>query len=65
MHRLRGTLLLAMRDLAAAESSFQQALTVAQHQSGKFWKLRAASSLGRFWRDQGKRTEARGLLAPI
>jgi hypothetical protein len=54
MHRLRGTLLLAMRDVAAAESNFQQALTVVQHQSAKFWKLRAAISLGRLWRDQGQ-----------
>jgi predicted ATPase len=34
-------------------------------QSAKLWELRAATSLARLWRDQGKRTEARGLLAPI
>jgi len=64
MHRLRGTLLLSMREQAAAESSFYQALTVAKHQNAKFWELRAATSLARLWRDQGKRTEARNLLAP-
>ena len=65
MHRLRGTLLLATADHGAAEDSYQQALAVARHQSAKFWELRAAISLARLWRDQGKRAEARDLLAPI
>jgi class 3 adenylate cyclase/predicted ATPase len=64
-HRLRGTLLLSTHDVAAAENSFQQALTVAQHQSAKFWELRAALDLARLWCDQGKHTEAHDLLAPI
>jgi predicted ATPase len=38
---------------------------VAQHQSAKFWELRAAAAMARLWRDQGKRSEARDLLAPI
>ena len=38
---------------------------MAQLQSAKFWELRAALELGRLWRNQGKRTEARELLAPI
>jgi predicted ATPase len=54
MHRLRGTLLLSMHERAAAEDSFRLALTVAQQQSAKFWELRAAISLARLWRDQGK-----------
>jgi predicted ATPase len=49
----------------AAEDSFQKALTVARRQSAKFWELRAAVDLARLWRDQGKRTEARNLLAPV
>jgi predicted ATPase len=65
MYRLRGTLLLSMHERAAAEDSFRLALTVAQQQSAKFWELRAATGLTRLWRDQGKRTEARDLLAPI
>jgi predicted ATPase len=65
MHRMRGTLLLAMHDVAAAQNSFQQALTVAEHQSAKFWELRAATNLARLWHGQGKRTEARDLLAPV
>jgi class 3 adenylate cyclase/predicted ATPase len=48
-----------------AESCFQRALAVARKQEAKAWELRAASSLARLWRDQGKRAEARDLLAPI
>jgi len=38
---------------------------VAQQQSGKFWELRAAMSMARLWRDQGKRQQAHDLLAPV
>jgi predicted ATPase len=38
---------------------------VARDQGKKWWELRAAGSLARLWRDQGKRTEARDLLAPV
>jgi class 3 adenylate cyclase/predicted ATPase len=65
MHRLRGTLLLSMSKHAEAENSYRQALSVAQRQSAKFWELRAAMSMARLWRDQGKRAEARELLAPV
>jgi class 3 adenylate cyclase/predicted ATPase len=65
MHRLRGALLLSMSKHAEAENSYRQALSVAQRQSAKFWELRAAMSMARLWRDQGKGTEARDLLAPV
>jgi predicted ATPase len=65
MHRLRGTLSLSMHQRAAAEDSFHQALAVARRQSAKFWELRAAMSMARLWCDQGKRDEARELLAPV
>jgi tetratricopeptide (TPR) repeat protein len=65
IHRLRGALLLSMRDHAAAEDSFQHAMALAQQQSAKLWELRAALELTRLWRDQRKRTEARDLLAPV
>ena len=55
----------AMRDQVAAEQSYHQALAVAQRQSAKLFELRASTSLARLWRDQGKRTEAHDLLAPI
>jgi predicted ATPase len=38
---------------------------IARRQSAKTFELRAATSLARLWRDQGKRTEARELLVPI
>ena len=54
-----------MNEHAQAENSYRQALSVAQRQSAKFWELRAAMSMARLWRDQGKREEARELLAPV
>jgi class 3 adenylate cyclase/tetratricopeptide (TPR) repeat protein len=63
-HRLRGELL-STQDLGVAENSFQTALKVARHQGAKLYELRASTSLARLWSDQGKRTEARDLLAPI
>jgi len=65
IQRVRGNLLIATGQREAAERSFAQALTVARNQNAKLWELRAAMSMARFWRDQGKRDEARELLAPI
>jgi predicted ATPase len=48
-----------------AEPCFQRALAVAREQEAKLWELRAAMSMARLWRDQGKRDEARDLLAPV
>jgi predicted ATPase len=44
---------------------FKRALAVARQQQAKFWELRAALSLARLWRDQGKVQEARELLASV
>ena len=52
-------------DPAKAEAYFQRALAVAREQQAKSWELRAAMSMAPLWRDQGKRNEARSLLAPI
>jgi predicted ATPase len=65
LHRLRGDLLNTTGDQVAAERNYIQALEVAKWQRAKLWELRAATSLARLWRDQGKRREARDLLAPI
>jgi predicted ATPase len=67
LHRLRGELLLhqAAGKGGEAEACFSQALDVARRQQAKSWELRAAMSLGRLWQHQGKRTEARQLLAEI
>jgi predicted ATPase len=48
-----------------AEVCFQRTLAVARRQQAKLFELRAATSLARLWRRQGKRTEARALLAPL
>jgi predicted ATPase len=68
LHRLRGELLLmqsAGGAEAAAEACFQRAIDLARQQQAKSWELRAAMSLCRLWQRQGKRDEARQLLAGI
>jgi predicted ATPase len=52
-------------DVAEAEAHFERALAVARQQQAKSWELRAVMSMVRLWRDQGKRDEARNLLAPV
>ena len=67
MYRLRGVLLLRQTTTpqAEAETWLQRALDVARRQQAKSLELRAAVSLARLWQRQGKRSEARELLAPI
>ena len=50
---------------AKAQAFFERALSVARAQQAKSWELRAAMSMARLWRDQGRRDEARELLAPV
>jgi predicted ATPase len=66
-YRLQGALLLrqAVPDETQAEACFQQALAIARRQQAKSWELRAAMNLSRLWQQQGKRAEARELLAPV
>src|SRR5215467_5120346 len=52
-------------DLAKAKAYFAHALAVARQQQAKSWELRAAMSMARLWRDQGKCNEACKLLAPV
>ena len=52
-------------DAVKAEAYFERALAVARRQQAKSWELRAAMSLARLWRDQGKSQQARELLAPV
>jgi DNA-binding SARP family transcriptional activator/class 3 adenylate cyclase/predicted ATPase len=67
LHRLRGQLLLkgATPDFAGAQAEYLKAIDIARGQSAKLWELRAAVSLARLWRDQGRPAEARDLLAPV
>ena len=53
------------QDVPQAETHFQRALAVSRQQQAKSWELRAAMSLARLWRDQGKPQQARELLAPV
>jgi predicted ATPase/class 3 adenylate cyclase len=52
-------------DPAKAVTCFERALAIARKQQAKSWELRAAMSMARLWRDQGKPQQARELLAPI
>ena len=52
-------------DAGKAEAYFEHALAIARQQRAKSWELRASMSLARLWRGQGKRVEARRLLAPV
>ena len=65
LYRLRGEVLLAEGDADGAEPWISRALTKAQVQSAKLWELRAACSLARLRSEQGRRTQAREILAPI
>jgi predicted ATPase len=66
--RVKGELLLlpgAFRDAAAGEDYFRQALDWARRQGALSWELRAAASLARLLRDQGRSAEALTLLQPV
>jgi predicted ATPase len=65
MHRVRGDLLYALHDTAAAEASFCRAISIAQCQNARLLELTAVLSLARLWRDQDKSIEARDVVARI
>ena len=67
VHRIAGEieLLSPERDMTRAENHFQCSLEIARTQQTRSWELRAATSLARLRRDQGKRQEAQDLLAPV
>ena len=67
INRVAGEIALKSPEAATpkAEEYFEHALAVARQQQAKSWELRAAMSLARLWRDQGKPQQARELLAPV
>jgi predicted ATPase len=67
VHRTGGEIALLSPDpdAAKAEAYFEHALMVARKQQAKSWELRAAMSMARLWRDQGRQDEARDLLARV
>jgi predicted ATPase len=67
VHRIAGEIVLKspQPEAAKGEAYFERALSIARQQQAKSWELRAAMSLARLWRDQGKVQQARELLAPV
>jgi predicted ATPase len=67
INRIAGEIVLGSPepDAAKAEAYLGRALSVARQQQAKSWELRAATSMARLWRDQGKPRQARELLAPV
>jgi predicted ATPase len=65
LHRHKGQLLLLQGHPAAAEELYCKAIGIARKQEAKLWELRAAVSLARLCGEQGRRVEARDLLAPV
>jgi predicted ATPase len=67
IHRLAGEIVLLSGgpDTAKAEAHFERALAIARKQQARSFELRAAMSMARLWRDQGKCAEARDILAPV
>jgi len=65
LNRYRGQLLLRQGHAEAGEQLCQKALSIAREQEAKLWELRAAASLARLRRDQGRRGEAHDLIAPV
>jgi predicted ATPase len=67
VHRVAGEIALKepRMDITKAQFYFERALAIARQQQAKSWELRAAMSLARLWRDQGKVPQARELLAPV
>jgi predicted ATPase len=65
VHRIAAEIALKSAQSDRAEANFERALSVARAQHAKSWELRAAMSLARLWRSQGKVQQARELLAPV
>ena len=65
LSRHKGELLLRQGHSEAAEELYRKALSIARGQEAKLWELRAAVSLARLRRNQGRPAEARDLLAPV
>jgi class 3 adenylate cyclase/tetratricopeptide (TPR) repeat protein len=64
-HRLKGIALVGQNELAEGESALREAIRVARRRHMKAYELRAATSLARLWGEQGRRADARELLAPV
>ena len=65
LHRFEGIALFGLNRLEEGQVALEEALRVARRQQARAYELRAATSLARLWGEQGRRAEARDLLAPV
>jgi predicted ATPase len=65
VHYCRGDIFRVTGELESARAEYQKAIEVARQQDAKCFELKGAMTMARLWRDQGKRDEARDLLAPV
>ena len=65
LYRLKGELLIMDGEISGAEACMNRAIEIAQRQETKSLELRAAMSLCRLWKDQGKKSKAKNLLAEV
>jgi predicted ATPase len=65
LHRINAMVQLAENKLDEGQASLQQAIRIARDQQAKSLELRAAHDLALLWGEQGRRIEARDLLAPV
>jgi predicted ATPase len=65
LHRLKGIVLSGLNKVDEGQSALEQAMRIAHRKHGRAYELRAATGLARLWGEQGRRVEARDLLAPI
>src|SRR5262249_32003731 len=65
LRRLEGIALFGLNRLEEGERALEEALGGARRQQAKSYELRAATSLARLSGEQGRRAEARELLAPV
>jgi predicted ATPase len=65
LYRLRGTVLLSLGKKSEAEAELRRALMIAQQQQARWWELRAATSLAKHLRDEGRPAEACSVLKPV
>ena len=65
VHRVQGVVLLQQNERAQGEAAVMRALQLAREQQARSLELRATVSLARFWGEQGRRKEAREILASV
>jgi predicted ATPase len=65
LYRVRAELLVCSANIDDAEEALHRGLTIAREQQARIFEMRIATSLARIWRNQGRSSKARDLLAPI